>query len=103
MSEWKEYTISKITLNMAEAPFGANLKNYDYCNEGAVVIQGKNIQVRKCVWDDLRFVSEDKYQSLKRHHAKLVCLVFPKVGTIGKIGILTSFKSEHRYLLSTNT
>lgn len=103
MSEWRECKIQDIALNMVDAPFGSNLKTHDYTDNGAIVIQGKNIQGRKCVWDDVRFVSKEKYVSLSRHHAKLGCLVFPKVGTIGKVGILTKFENVTEYLLSTNS
>ncbi len=103
MSEWKECKIKDIALNMADAPFGSNLKTSDYTEDGVVVLQGKNIQGRTCVWNDTRFVSKEKYSTLSRHHAKLGCLVFPKVGTIGKVGILTPFDKINEYLLSTNS
>lgn len=103
MSKWKEFKVIDIALNMADAPFGSNLKNTDYTEEGVIIIQGKNIQGRKSNWEDKRFVSIEKYNSLKRHHAKLGTLVFPKVGTIGKIGILTDYKGSKEYVLSTNT
>lgn len=103
MSEWRECKIKDIALNMADAPFGSNLKTEDYTENGAIVLQGKNIQGRKCVWNDARFVSQEKYYSLSRHHAKLGCLVFPKVGTIGKVGILTRCGEITEYLLSTNS
>lgn len=103
MSEWRECRIKDIALNMADAPFGSNLKTEDYTQGGAVVLQGKNIQGRKCIWSNVRFVSTEKYLTLSKHYAKLGCLVFPKVGTIGKVGILTPFDERTEYLLSTNT
>ncbi|GKR10396.1 restriction endonuclease subunit S [Aeromonas caviae] len=38
-----------------------------------------------------------------RHQCKEGDLVFPKVGTIGKVGILSTAKGIEHYLLSTNT
>ncbi|GET22711.1 restriction endonuclease subunit S [Prolixibacter denitrificans] len=103
MSEWKKYKIHEIALNMADAPFGSNLKTKDYVDNGVLVIQGKNIQGRKCIWNDRRYVTIEKYNSLSRHQAKIGSLVFPKVGTIGKVGILTSFNNIDKFVLSTNT
>jgi len=103
MGEWPEYIIKDIALTMADAPFGSNLKTKDYQSDGVLVIQGKNIQGRNCKWDDVRYVSREKFDSLKRHHAILGALVFPKVGTIGKVGYLTHPKDEKYFLLSTNT
>ena len=102
-TEWTTYKIIEIALKMADAPFGSNLKSKDYTEVGIPVIQGKNINGRTCDWSDNRFVSKQKFNSLPRHHAKLGGLVFPKVGTIGKVGILTSQNNGKEYLLSTNT
>ncbi|MFC2125545.1 restriction endonuclease subunit S [Bacteroidota bacterium] len=95
--------ISQIALSMGDAPFGTSLKTKDYEVEGVPVVQGKNINGRSCDWSDMRFVSDEKFSSLPRSHVRVGDLVFPKVGTIGKVGILTSFKDHNKYLLSTNT
>ncbi len=103
MSDWQEYKVVDIASRMSDAPFGSNLKTKDYIDDGVIVIQGNNIQGRKCDWTSKRFVSEEKYKSLARHHANIGSLIFPKVGTIAKVGILSSFESRAEYLLSTNT
>jgi type I restriction enzyme S subunit len=97
------YRIEQIAADMGDAPFGSLLKNEDYTNFGALVVQGKNIQGRVCDWSDRRFVSLAKYKSLSRSHCFPGDLVFPKVGTIGKVGILTPAKGVNHYVLSTNT
>jgi type I restriction enzyme S subunit len=100
---WKKVKVIDIAKSMADAPFGSNLKNTDYREEGVLIIQGKNIQGRTCDWNDKRFVTKEKFDSLKRHQAKAGELLFPKVGTIGKVGILTPYDMRKEYLLSTNT
>ncbi|GKR54654.1 hypothetical protein KAM484_38490 [Aeromonas caviae] len=102
-SEWRTFRIQDIAAEMGDAPFGSNLKSHDYTETGALVVQGKNIQGRSCDWSDRRYVSVDKYQQLVRHQCKEGDLVFPKVGTIGKVGILSTAKGIEHYLLSTNT
>jgi hypothetical protein len=69
---------------------GTAIETEDYTAAGALVVQGKNIQGRSCDWSDRRFVSFEKYNNLSRSHRYPGDLVFPKVGTIGKVGILTS-------------
>src|SRR6266487_4744928 len=69
---------------------------------GAVVVQGKNIQGRTCDWTDRRYVSHEKYETLRRSHCSLGDLIFPKVGTIGKVGRLTRCPGVNEYVLSTN-
>ncbi|GGW49101.1 restriction endonuclease subunit S [Alishewanella tabrizica] len=102
-SEWTIYTVQDIAEELADAPFGSSLKNVDYTDEGALVVQGKNIQGRSFDWSDRRYVSLDKYATLTRNHCKEGDLIFPKVGTIGKVGILTKASGVEHYVLSTNT
>lgn len=102
-SEWKTYRIEDIAAEMGDAPFGSNLKNDDYCDSGALVVQGKNIQGRVCDWTDRRYVSFEKYTQLKKNQCFSGDLLFPKVGTIGKVGLLTKALDVEHYVLSTNT
>ena len=101
--EWLVHRVEDIAAAMGDAPFGSLLKNDDYTDEGALVVQGKNIQGRTCDWSDRRYVSHAKYESLRRSHCLIGDLLFPKVGTIGKVGILTACPDVREYILSTNT
>lgn len=102
-SEWKVYQIQDIAAEMGDAPFGSNLKNHDYTGSGALVVQGRNIQGRECDWSDRRYVSFEKYEQLKKNQCCVGDLVFPKVGTIGKVGLLSPAVGVDKYVLSTNT
>ncbi|MBB3170157.1 restriction endonuclease subunit S [Simiduia aestuariiviva] len=95
--------VEDIALEMGDAPFGSNLKTSDYTNSGALVVQGKNIQGRSFDWDDRRYTTIEKYRSIPRSQCFSGDLIFPKVGTIGKVGVLTECEGERFYLLSTNT
>ncbi|MEY3775090.1 MAG: hypothetical protein RLZZ129_1870, partial [Verrucomicrobiota bacterium] len=101
--EWKIHRVGDIAAAMGDAPFGSLIKNHDYTDSGALVVQGKNIQGRSCDWSDRRYVSHEKYQSLRRSHCMVGDLLFPKVGTIGKVGLLTACPGVEEYVLSTNT
>jgi type I restriction enzyme S subunit len=95
--------VEDIALEMGDAPFGSHLKNDDYTDEGALVVQGKNVQGRVFDWTDKRHVSIEKWKSIPRSHCFPGDLIFPKVGTIGKVGILSKCPGYDKYLLSTNT
>ncbi len=101
-SELIKYKIEDIALEMGDAPFGSNLKNVDYTEAGALVVQGKNVQGRTFDWSDKRHVSFKKWKSIPRSHCFPGDLIFPKVGTIGKVGVLNPCESYDKYLLSTN-
>ncbi len=101
--EFTTVRIEDIALEMGDAPFGSHLKTSDYTDEGALVVQGKNVQGRVFDWSDKRHVSKEKWNSIPRSHCFPGDLIFPKVGTIGKVGILSECPGHREYLLSTNT
>jgi type I restriction enzyme S subunit len=103
MSELTHFTVEDIALEMGDAPFGSNLKNIHYTDSGALVVQGKNVQGRSFNWNDKRHVSFEKHESIPRSHCYPGDLIFPKVGTIGKVGILSPCDGYDKYILSTNT
>ena len=103
MSDLTHCTVEDIALEMGDAPFGSNLKNSHYTDSGALVVQGKNVQGRSFNWNDKRHVSFEKHESIPRSHCYPGDLIFPKVGTIGKVGILSPCKGYDKYILSTNT
>ena len=101
-SDFLHYKIEDIAKEMGDAPFGSNLKNVDYTESGALVVQGKNIQGLSFDWSTKRHVSIEKWSSIPRSQCFVGDLIFPKVGTIGKVGILTPCEGYDNYLLSTN-
>ncbi len=101
--ELSECSVEDIALEMGDAPFGSNLKTKDYVENGALVVQGKNVQGRNFDWSDKRHVTTEKYESLSRSHCYPDDLIFPKVGTIGKVGVLSPCEGYKQYILSTNT
>ncbi|MGB2739734.1 MAG: restriction endonuclease subunit S [Cognaticolwellia sp.] len=96
-------TIADIALEMGDAPFGSNLKNSDYTDAGVLVVQGRNVTGRTFSWSIKRHVSIEKYNSIPRSHCFVGDLIFPKVGTIGKVGRLSGCEGYDKYILSTNT
>lgn len=102
-SNCEMFNVEDIALEMGDAPFGSNLKNSDYTEAGALVVQGNNIQGRSFDWSNRRHISHQKYESIPRSHCFIGDLIFPKVGTIGKVGILSVCPNQDKYILSTNT
>ena len=102
MTEWPKVRIDEIGLDFGDAPFGTKLKTKDYVDEGVPVIQGRNIKNNRFEWNQHLYVTEEKFQSLKKSHCREGDLVFPKVGTIGVTAIMPKVEGRGTFLLSTN-
>jgi type I restriction enzyme S subunit len=102
MKQRVKYTIHEIGVDFGDAPFGTALKTKDYVDVGIPVIQGRNIKNNKFEWNSKLYVTEEKFNSLKRSHCREGDLVFPKIGTIGITAIMPKVEGHTIFLLSTN-
>ncbi len=102
MKGMQRYSITEIGAKFGDAPFGNKLKTKDYVESGIPVIQGRNIKDNRFAWNNKLYVTEEKFQSLKRSHCKVGDLVFPKIGTIGITAVMPKVEGHGVFLLSTN-
>ena len=65
-------------------------------------MQGRNIKNNRFEWNNQLYVSQDKFDKLKRSHCREGDLAFPKIGTIGVCAIMPKVEGHSVYLLSTN-
>lgn len=65
---------------IVDGPFGANLKREDYLEEGIPVLKIQNIKQDYVVIKKMDYVSEDKYQELRRHSFQKGDIVMTKLG-----------------------
>jgi len=68
---------------LSSGPFGSNLTSADYTNEGIIVLRGLNISDRRLNLDDVKFISEQKAQSLVRSEVRPGDIVVVAVGSSG--------------------
>lgn len=97
MSEWKEYKLGEIVLDVAMGPFGSNLKADNFISTGVPVIRGSNLNNGGFEDDKFVFVSDEKAKSLKRSLAYPDELIFTHRGTLGQVAIIP--KDKHPYYL----
>jgi len=67
---FKTYKIKELGINFGDAPFGTALKTKDYTDGGIPVVQGRNIKNNRFVWNHQLYVSNEKFDSLKRSHCR---------------------------------
>ena len=88
-ASWKWVTVAdagaKQKHAIVDGPFGSNLKLTDYVEGGPVpVLTTKNLEGN---YDKVRYISEEKFQELKRSAVYPGDLLVAKIGSCGKTGI----------------
>ena len=86
---------------IVDGPFGSSINtNTDYISNGVPVIRMMNIKPLNYIGNNLKFVSEDKFNELKRHNVMPNDVLFSKVGAgIGECCIYP--ETEKEGMLST--
>lgn len=84
---------------IVDGPFGASLKTDEYIESGVPVIRINNIRERKFVNENFKYITEEKYEELKRSSVEKNDVLVARVGhTIGKACV---FEQKFKALLST--
>lgn len=88
--EWK--TLDDVASNeknaIVDGPFGSNLKVSDYVDDvqAVPVLTTKNLEGKYGV-ENLRFISQQKFEQLKRSEVRSGDILIAKIGSCGKTGI----------------
>ena len=77
---WPPTSLSAVSEELRDGPFGSNLKTSHYVESGVRVIRLQNIGVGEILNDDLAFISEEHFASLPRNHCQPGDVI---VGTMG--------------------
>jgi len=81
---WKILKLEEIAArernSFVDGPFGSNLKRNEFVNHGIPVIQLHNISEGRFIADDLKYITEDKFNELRRHEARPGDLIITKLG-----------------------
>lgn len=90
---WEETTlghlISETSGLIQTGPFGTQLKQAEYTEEGVPVIMPKDIKGGRIKQDTVARISETKANKLERHKVKPDTIVFPRRGEITKRAYIT--------------
>ena len=77
---WPATSLSAISEQLTDGPFGSNLKTTHYVERGVRVIRLQNIGVGELLNDDLAYISEGHFASLPRNHCRPDDVI---IGTMG--------------------
>ncbi|MEZ8829529.1 restriction endonuclease subunit S [Vibrio cyclitrophicus] len=88
---WDEVSLGElegIKGNFVDGPFGSNLKASEYVETGVPLIQLKNIKPNRYIDKDLKFITQDKADSLSRHLYQAGDVCIAKLGAVGTACII---------------
>lgn len=86
---------SKKAYSMVDGPFGSDMKNEEYVDEGVPIVQLTNIKPFIHYTESLKFITEEKHQQLIRHTAESGDIVIAKMMPAGRACILSDLYNEY--------
>lgn len=99
---WEIDTLKNCSQGIVDGPFGSNLKTVDYVDSGIPVLQGKNITGDRFKWFDVRYVTPEKAEKLKRSEVREGDHLLIKIGSIGYTAVLDSLRGHEFAIIPAN-
>ena len=93
---WVLGRISDVVLNpkndIVDGPFGSNLKSTEYVDQGIPIIRLQNVSRYQFINKNIRYVTKEKAEQLKRHSFLKNDIVMTKLGIpVGKACLVPEF------------
>jgi type I restriction enzyme S subunit len=82
-----EQQLSKARAGTQSGPFGSALKRYEYTDSGIPVWGVDNVQSNQFIDSAKLFISEEKFQQLRRYDVQAGDILISRAGTVGRMCI----------------
>jgi len=83
------YVSSDENHSFSDGPFGSDLKNEEYVDEGIPIIQLNNIKAGFHDFTNEHYITEEKYNQLKKHSVKPGDIVIAKMAPVARATIVS--------------
>ena len=88
MSKWTSTTLGKVA-SIITGPFGSQLHQSDYVEEGIPIVMPQNIDDRKINYDSINYISEEDAIRLKKYRAQKDDILYARRGDVEKHAFIT--------------